>query len=77
MQQNKVEFAFIVGDGMAKGGTDFVIHDVDGGGLIGGLKACMKCLVGSDAMGILLGGKGLYNDSIAALEGNMTYWLSL
>ena len=68
---HKLECAVIVCDGLAEGGTGFVIHGVQVGGLVGKLKARVDGVIGSNAVHISFGGKGLYQNGIAgAVQGD-------
>lgn len=71
MRWHKLECAVVVCDCFAEGSTGFVIHGVQLGGLVDKLEACVDGLIGSNALHILFGGKGLYQNGIAgAVQGN-------
>ena len=68
MQRPQLVSATNICDGAMKSGTRFVIHDVDGSRLVYRMQAGMESLISGNAMGIHFGGKGLDQDSIAAME---------
>ncbi len=67
MWRNQVDSALVGCDGRAKGGTDFIVHGVFGWGVVDLPEPIVDGLVGSYAVDILFGGKGLHEDGIAAV----------
>ena len=67
MRRNQVDSALVGCDGRTKGGTDFIVHGVFGWGVVDLPEPIVDGLVGSYAVDILFGGKGLHEDGIAAV----------
>ena len=65
MRWYKLERAVVVSDGLPEGGADFIVHGVQVRGLMSVFEASIDGLVGTNAVCILFGSKGLHQDSIA------------
>ena len=50
--------------------TGFIVQGMVGRGLAGGDKAGVEFAIGRDAVRVMLGCKGAYEDGIGAVEGN-------